>query len=52
LAYDRLANAKIARDLEQQQLRTRNIDQQMEENTTRKVHKVSHSHEHEADLGR
>ncbi|QKE39975.1 MAG: hypothetical protein HO274_00475 [Ferrovum myxofaciens] len=50
LAYDRLANAKTARDLEQQQLRTRNIDQQMEENMTRKVHKVSSPHE--ADLGR
>jgi len=52
LAYDRLANAKIARDMEQQQLRTRNIDQQMEENTTRKAHKVDHSHKHKADLGR
>ncbi len=52
LAYDRLANAKTARDLEQQQLRTRNIDQQMEENTARKAHKVDHPHKHKADLGR
>jgi DNA primase len=42
LAYERLTAAKTAQNLEQQQLQTRNIDQQTEERKSKGAHKVSH----------
>ena len=43
LAYERLTSAKIAQNLEQQQLQTRNIDQQAEERKSKEAHKSDHS---------
>ena len=43
LAYERLTAAKTAQNLGQQQLQTRNIDQQAEERKSKEAHKSDHS---------